>query len=42
MMNEIEDFNRTLFLQINGGDGTPAWETSEATVRYSLIAVQRN
>ena len=24
-MNEIEAFNRTLFLQINGGDGTPAW-----------------
>lgn len=25
MMNQIEAFNRTLFLQINGGDGTPAW-----------------
>ncbi len=25
MMNHIEAFNRTLFLQINGGDGTPAW-----------------
>jgi undecaprenyl-diphosphatase len=25
MMNEIETFNRALFLHINGGDGTPAW-----------------
>ncbi|MDE2423955.1 MAG: undecaprenyl-diphosphatase [Ferrovum sp. 37-45-19] len=24
-MNELEAFNRTLFLQINGSDGTPAW-----------------
>jgi len=24
-MNEIEAFNRTLFLQINAGDDTPAW-----------------
>lgn len=24
-MNEIEAFNRAWFLQINGGDGTPAW-----------------
>lgn len=24
-MNHIEAFNSTLFLQINGGDGTPAW-----------------
>lgn len=24
-MNNIEALNRTLFLQINGGDGTPAW-----------------
>lgn len=24
-MNEIETFNRTLFLHINGGEGTPAW-----------------
>ncbi|WP_432263089.1 phosphatase PAP2 family protein [Cupriavidus sp. TMH.W2] len=24
-MNEIEAFNRALFLQINGGDGTPTW-----------------
>lgn len=24
-MNYIAAFNRTLFLQINGGDGTPAW-----------------
>ena len=24
-MNQFETFNRALFLQINGGDGTPAW-----------------
>ncbi|MFY1844949.1 MULTISPECIES: phosphatase PAP2 family protein [Burkholderiales] len=24
-MNEIEAFNRDLFLKMNGGDGTPAW-----------------
>lgn len=24
-MNKIEAFNRALFLQINGGDGTPTW-----------------
>ena len=24
-MNNSEALNRTLFLQINGGDGTPAW-----------------
>lgn len=24
-MNSIEVFSRALFLQINGGDGTPTW-----------------
>lgn len=32
MMNHIEVFNRTLFLQINGGDGTPAWLIQAAIV----------
>lgn len=29
-MNQIENFNRALFLQINGGDGTPAWQIQTA------------
>ena len=30
-MNPFETFNRTLFLQINGGDGSPAWLIQVAT-----------
>lgn len=30
-MNKIEAFNRTLFLHINGGDGTPTWLVQAAT-----------
>lgn len=31
-MNQIEAFNRALFLYINGGDGTPAWLVQIAIV----------
>ena len=31
-MSEIETFNRALFLQINAGDGTPAWLIQAAIV----------
>ena len=30
-MNPFETLNRTLFLQINGGDGSPAWLIQVAT-----------
>ena len=37
-MNEIEAFNRTLFLKMNGGDGTPAWLVDAAIgIADSLI-----
>jgi undecaprenyl-diphosphatase len=37
-MNEIEAFNRTLFLKINGGSGTPAWLVNAAIgIADSLI-----
>jgi undecaprenyl-diphosphatase len=37
-MNEIEAFNRTLFLKINGGDGTPPWLVTAAIgIADSLI-----
>ena len=32
MMNEIEAFNQSLFLRINGGAGTPTWGADTAIV----------
>lgn len=40
MMNELEALNRAFFLQINGGEGTPAWLVQlAASIANDLIYV---